>query len=96
MHIEILEEAEADILKAILFYESQREGLGDYFLDGISADIDSLYLYAGIHPIKLGFHVLYSKRFPYTLYYKIEDNVIRVYAVLDQRQHPGKIKDRLR
>jgi hypothetical protein len=31
------------------FYEAQDEGLGDYFLNSIFSDIDSLQLYAGIH-----------------------------------------------
>jgi len=95
MHIEILDEAQEDILKGVLFYESLQYGAGDYFLDGISADIESLHLFAGIHPIKFGFHALYSKRFPYTIYYKIDKDVIWIYAVLDERQDPDKIRERL-
>ncbi len=95
MHIEILEEAQDDIFRGVLFYESQQYGIGEYFLDGISTDIESLHLYAGIHSVKFGFHALYSKRFPYTIYYKIEDDTIWVYAVLDERQRPDTIKERL-
>jgi len=95
MHIEILEEAQEDILEGIFFYEIQGEA-GDYFLDGISADIEALHLYAGIHPIKFGFYAQHSKRFPYTIYYKIDGNTIFIYAVLDERQNPQKIKERLK
>ena len=95
MHIEILEEAQEDILRATLFYESQRFGAGDYFLDAISADIESLHLFAGIHPIRYGYLVLFSKRFPYTVYYRMERDRIRVYAVLDERQNPKSIDKRL-
>jgi len=95
MHIKILDEAQEDILKGTLFYESQQYGAGDYFLDSISSDIGSLHLYAGIHAVRFGYYVLFSKRFPYTVYYKLEDRVIYVYAVLDERQDPKLIVNRL-
>jgi hypothetical protein len=38
-----------DIEKGRHFYERQQAGLGDYFLDSLFSDIDSLLLYAGIH-----------------------------------------------
>lgn len=95
MRIEILDEAQEDILKGTLFYESQQYGAGDYFLDSISADIDSLVLYAGIHVARFGYYVLFSKRFPYTIYYKLENGIIYVYAVLDERQDPTQIENRL-
>lgn len=49
MNIEILDEAENDIVNAMRFYEAQSKNLGIYFLDSILSDIDSLYLYATIH-----------------------------------------------
>lgn len=49
MKIKILNEAQNDIAKAMLFYENQKENLGEYFLDSIMADIESLYIYCGIH-----------------------------------------------
>ena len=58
-------------------------------------DIDSLILFAGIHPIEFGFHRALSKRFPFGVYYLIEDAVIRVYAVLDLRRDPAWIRRRL-
>jgi hypothetical protein len=62
--IEILDEAEQDLLDGFGFYEAQGEGLGDYFLDQLFADIDSLRIYAGIHSRHFGFHRLLAKRFP--------------------------------
>ena len=46
---------------------------GDYFFDSVFSDIDSLVLYGGIHPKVTGFHRLLTRRFPYTVYYKIEE-----------------------
>ena len=31
-----------------------------------------------------------SKRFPYAIFYKIEENEIKIYRVLDCRQEPQK------
>jgi len=37
------------------FYESCATGVGDYFLDSILSDLDSLILLAGAHPSYFGF-----------------------------------------
>jgi hypothetical protein len=52
--IEILDEAEADLIEGFHFYERQETGLGWYFLDALFSDIDSLLLYAGTHNIVHG------------------------------------------
>jgi hypothetical protein len=64
MRMEILSEAEKDLVSGARFYEDQGAGLGDYFLNSLYSEIDSLLLYAGIHRVVFGFHRLLSKRFP--------------------------------
>ena len=96
MTIKLLDEAEKDIENGIYFYEAQNQGLGHYFLDTIMADIDSLLIYGGIHIEIRGYHRLLSKRFPFAIYYKIKNEVIYVYAVLDCRQDPSWLEIRLR
>lgn len=89
MNIKILEDTQNDIARSMLFYEKQKEKLGKYFLDSIMSDIESLYIYYGIH-IKIGnYHRLLSKRFPYSIYYKFNENTIFIYAVLDCRSNPS-------
>jgi len=95
MRIEILDEAEQDLVDGFAFYERQSKGLGDYFLDSIFSDVESLYLYAGIHPLHFGYHRLLAKRFPFAIYYRIQSEVIRVYAILDCRRDPAWIRDRI-
>ena len=56
MRIEILSEAEDDLVMGAKFYERMRPGLGEYFLNSLYSDIDSLLLYAGIHRVIFGFH----------------------------------------
>ena len=96
MKIKILSSAMTDLAEARDFYEKQGEGLGDYFFDSLFSDIDSLVLYAGIHPKYFGYHRMLSKRFPYAIYYKIEEgSVVIVWRVLDLRIGPEKIKGSL-
>lgn len=96
MRIEILSDATEDLLDGYQFYERQAPGLGNYFLDSLYSDIDSLLVYAGIHQVVYGRHRSLSKRFPYAIYYSVEAETIRVRAVLDCRRSPGWIRRRLR
>ena len=86
MKIRLLPEAERDLEIGADFYESQKSGLGIYFHDCLSSDIESLKLYAGIHEQYRGFHRSLSKRFPFSLYYKLDADCVEIYAVLDARQ----------
>jgi plasmid stabilization system protein ParE len=96
MRVQILDEAEQDLLDGFGFYETQGEGLGGYFLDSLFSDIDSLQLYAGIHSRHFGYHRLLARRFPYAIYYRVVDETVRGYAVLDCRRNPARVQDRLR
>lgn len=96
MKIEILSIAMSDIQSGQSFYERQQEGLGDYFLDSLFSDIDSLLLYAGIHQQFFGYYRALSKRFPYAIYYRISEQTVQVWRVLDCRQKPSRVARSLR
>jgi plasmid stabilization system protein ParE len=97
MRIRILDSAMKDIDRGRAFYERQGEGLGAYFLDSLFAEIDSLVLYAGIHRKVFGFYRLLAHRFPYGVYYRVEnEDMIVVWRVLDLRQSPAAIREALR
>ncbi len=96
MKIKILPAAMDDLSDGRLFYEKQGEGLGEYFFDSLFSDIDSLILYAGIHPIVFGYHRMLSKRFPYAIYYNVKENdIIVVWRILDLRRDPKKNRQSL-
>ena len=95
MRVQVLDEATADLADGFRFYERQADSLGNYFLDSLWSDIQSLRIFGGIHAIQYGYHRLISKRFPFAVYYRIEDGVVRVRAVLDCRRDPLWISDRL-
>ena len=95
MKIKILEEVEQDLIDGFRFYEAQNFGLGQYFLDSLFSDINSLQLFAGIHPWYFSYQRLLSKRFPFAIYYRVDNDIVRIRAVLDCRQDPKKIQNRL-
>jgi len=49
----VLQEAAKDLEVGKLFYERQTEGIGQYFVDSIISDIESLRLFHGIHSLHL-------------------------------------------
>jgi plasmid stabilization system protein ParE len=96
MNLRILASALNDLADGRDFYERQGAGMGEYFLDSLFSDIDSLALYAGIHRKVFGFHRLLSKRFPYAVYYQFDGRNAIVYRVLDLRRDPRKIRAALK
>jgi hypothetical protein len=97
MNLQIRPSALEDLARGRKFYDSQNLGVGDYFFDSVFSDVDSLKLYAGIHPKVFGFHRMLTQRFPYAVYYETpnKDTTI-VWRVLDLRQDPGFISKELR
>lgn len=96
MRVKILESALDDLRIGFLFYEAQDQGIGEYFIDTLFGEIDSLSLYGGIHQISCGYHRLLSHKFPFAIYYKIDGDTVVVRAVLDCRRDPAWIRKRLR
>ncbi len=96
MKLRILDAASGDLIEGHRFYERQQAGLGAYFLDSLFSDIDSLQIYAGIHAVHFGqYHRALSKRFPFAIYYKMQEPEVLICAVLDCRRHPAWIKAHL-
>jgi plasmid stabilization system protein ParE len=95
MIVEISSDAENDIREGYWFYEEQAIGLGDYFRDCIIADIDSLSFYGGIHETAYGYQRMLAKRFPFVIYYRVEEETVTVVAVLDARRDPSWTRNRL-
>lgn len=96
MKIKILPSALDDLDRGRRFYARQGKSVGDYFLDSLFSDIDSLELYAGVHLKVFDFHRLLSKRFPYAVYYKVDGDTCIVFRALDCRQEPVKTTDALK
>jgi plasmid stabilization system protein ParE len=96
MKLRVLPSAIEDLDRGREFYARQSDNLGDYFLDSLFSDIDSLELYAGVHAKSFGYYRLLARRFPFAIYYKVDADVCTVWRVLDCRQNPAKITDALK
>lgn len=96
MKIRILDAASQDLIDGAKFYDLQETGLGEYFINSLFSDIDSLLIYAGIHPIRFdNYHRMLAKRFPFAIYYRIAGNMVSIHAVLDCRRNPAWARKRL-
>lgn len=96
MKIQILDLAKADLIEGYYFYEELEAGLGDYFLTNLYADIDSLAIFGGLHPKPyLHYHRALSKRFPFAIFYTVDEAIVKVRAIVDCRRKPSWIRQHL-
>ena len=91
--------ATAEFVFATDFYEAQRDGLGVAFV----AAVDSALAVIADHPEAFAaivpgspFRRSLVRRFPYSIFYSVEDGSIRVYAIAHQKRRPGYWNDRSR
>jgi plasmid stabilization system protein ParE len=89
-------EAEFDLEDAFAWYESQDPGLGSEFVRAIDASISTI----GRNP--LAYRLIYQqarralvRRFPYSLFYVVEEDTIFVIACFHTKRNPTDWQDRL-
>ena len=83
-------EAEAEVQSAFDWYEEQSDGLGFEFLRAIDACL------SGVERNPLAFTIMHEpnvrralvRRFPYALFYLVENEAIVVIAVFNVKRHP--------
>ena len=96
MIIKYLKSAKQDLKDGFAFYEFQKSGLGMYFLETLYSDIDSLQLFAGIHSVHFKkYYRMLSNRFPFAVYYQVDGDEVKIYAVIDCRKSPAWIRKKL-
>jgi hypothetical protein len=95
--LQILEAASEDLVAGFDFYEQNEHSIGDYFLACLYSDIESLRIFGGIHRrVYKNLHRSLSKRFPFAIYYTVENDTVIIRAVLDCRRHPSWIRSRVK
>jgi len=81
-----------DLEIAFQWYETQRRRLGFEFLDCVEASNETIQkmpeLFAKHHE---HFRRALVRRFPFSVFYTIEDKEIVVHAIFDNRQDPEKL-----
>lgn len=96
MRLRILDLARDDLIDGFHYYEQKDSGLGDYFLACLYSDIESLRDFGGIHSkAHRHFHRMLSNRFPFAIYYTVDDGIVLIRAVVDCRKDPSWIRDHL-
>ena len=89
--LELKEEAVLDIKEAYLYYEEQRIGLGNRFLETLKTYLERVQNYPEHYQIKRKpYREAFIKDFPYIIIYEIEESKIIVYAVFNTWQNPNK------
>jgi len=91
----LLSDAAVDMEQGRKFYDKLQQGIGGYFYDSLISDIESLHLYAGIHTCHHGYHYMLSHRFPFAIYYELNNETAIVVAVLDMRKNPAWVRKQL-
>ena len=97
MRLQVLDLAINHLIAGYDFYENSEPGLGNYFLTNPYSDIESLKVFGGIHRKAHGeFHRTISKRFPFAIYYTVNNDIVKIRSVLDCRRRPSWIRGHLR
>ena len=92
----VRDEAEQDLAFARQWYEEQRGGLGDDFLNAVHEKLDEikqapLHHPSGYRDVRLA----RTRRFPYIIYYRLLVDRIDVVAIMHGRRKPQLWKRRL-
>ena len=87
--------AAADVEEAFSWYEQQRPGLGEEFLDSVDAGLREI----GAYPLRQAIifrdtRRLLLKRFPYAVFYRVYPRIIVVVACMHGRRDPLRWKAR--
>ena len=96
MRLEFHPEAELELIEAAVYYDKQALGLGERFESEIRRATDLL-----LDQPKIGLSVdpylrkFILSRFPFTLYYSVTTDILRIEAVAHQSRRPGYWKSRV-
>lgn len=82
-------EAEEDLAEARRWYEGRREGLGDEFLEQVDAAFERVRRMPLVPALKYrDARRVLLKRFPYAVFYAVDDEQITVIAVYHTSRDP--------
>lgn len=86
-----LKEAVLDIKEAYLYYEEQRIGLENRFLDNLKTYLGRVQKYPEHYQIKRKpYREALIKDFPYLIIYETEENKVITYAIFNTWRNPNK------
>ena len=96
MRLEFHPEAEMELIAAAVYYDKQAPGLGERFESEIRYATDLLLDQSEIgSPVDPSLRKFILTRFPFTLYYSVIADVLRIEAVAHQSRRPSYWKSRV-
>ena len=94
--LRFLPEVEADVLKGRAWYEEKTPGLGEAFVSAFFACAQELVTYPRQYQkVHRDFRRHLLRRFPYALYYQVEDNKVVVFGVFHCARDPRRVRQEL-
>jgi toxin ParE1/3/4 len=94
VNVRFLNAAEREALKAAFWYDDQRPGLGDEFLDEVDIAWKAIgeeperHAAADLPRSKRDIRYFHLKRFPYVIYFEIRGDEILILAVAHTSRRP--------
>ena len=98
MNVDFLTSASIEFYEAIVFYDIQRQGLGQEFAKEVEDTIERIKQNPRAWtctPFSKRTRRCLTNRFPYEIVYQIREDIILIVAVLHQRRHPKTWQSRL-
>ncbi|MDH5356741.1 MAG: type II toxin-antitoxin system RelE/ParE family toxin [Gammaproteobacteria bacterium] len=91
MNLQYTERARIDLEKAFVWYERQRRGLGFEFLDCVENAVKIISETPELYRVHYSvFRGCLIRRFPFSVFYTVEDSEVIIHSVFDTRQDTGK------
>jgi toxin ParE1/3/4 len=89
MRVSYHRQAEAEVVAAAQYYAARQSGLGAEFLDEVDACVDSIRPDPARFPVfQADVHFAMLNRFPYSVFFRIGDDSIRILTVRHHHRHP--------
>ena len=96
MRLEFHPQAELELIEAAVHYELQVPGLGERFESEVRRATDLLLEHPEIgRPADPDLRQFILHRFPFTLYYSVTSDVLRIEVVAHQSRLPGYWRSRI-
>jgi len=96
MQVHFIAPAAQELLAAVDFYEAQAPGLGNDFILDVEGSLNLIKEFPNLGSSgPVGTRLIHLHRFPYSIVYRPEDDLLRVIALEHQRRRPGFWIDRL-
>ena len=81
--------AHVELEETILYYENEKEGLGELFRDSVLEAIDKLHTFPELYvQISPNIRRIVLLKFPYNIFYNYSEKRITIVSIAHQRKNP--------